>query len=189
MSLLGKRPRTQSQSLINRVENSYKYRKSEGRIYTARAAPNFDSRLIERFGRKAFVVRSDLDSPNFIPSEPGALSLFAGSRRWEKKIVKNGCPWVLCLDVKADPDHDLTQPDLRAQVELLISSGVVIAVGAGPPCSSMSIAVTPPIRTREVPCGKPDLLPPLRAKRRIGNLLANWSAAVYRLSACLDCAV
>ena len=115
--------------------------------------------------------------------------MFAGSRRWEKKIVKNGCPWVLCLDVKADPDHDLTQPDLRAQVELLISSGVVIAVGAGPPCSSMSIAVTPPIRTREVPCGKPDLLPPLRAKRRIGNLLANWSAAVYRPCASLDCAV
>ena len=103
--------------------------------------------------------------------------------------MRNGCPWVLCIDVKADPHHDLTQCDLQSQVELLISSGVVLAVGAGPPCSSMSIAVMPPIRSREFPYGKPDLPPPVRAKCRIGNLLANWSAAVYRLCASLDCAV
>ena len=103
--------------------------------------------------------------------------------------MQKGCPWVLCIDVKSDPRHDLSQPDLQAQVELLISSGIVLAVGAGPPCSSMSIAVTPPIRSREFPYGKPDLPPPMRAKCRAGNLLANWSASIFRLCATLDRAV
>ena len=91
---------------------------------------------------------------------------------------------VLCLDVKSDPRHDLSQPDLQAQVELMISFGTVLAVGAGPPCSSMSIAVTPLIRSREFPYGRPDLLPPIRAKCRAGNLLANCSAAIFRFMCC-----
>lgn len=136
--------------------------------------------FMKGFGRQASVIRSDLDTADFSPSEAGALSFFEGSRRGEQTIVRRGCPLVLCLDIKSDPRHNLSKPDLQRQIQGLVIDGMVAIVGGGPSCSSMSIAVTPPTRSREFPNWKTNLLFPVRTRCRLGNQLANWSARIYR---------
>ena len=67
------------------------------------------------------------------PDTPGALSLFAGSRRWERAMISKGCPWVLCIDTLHHPELDLTETNLRATLDELIDAGAFKAVGGGPP--------------------------------------------------------
>jgi hypothetical protein len=104
-------------------------------------------------------------------------------------MLSRGCPWVLCVDTLHHPDLDLTNPSLRKKLELLIDGGAFLTVGGGPPCSSLSIDVTPPIRCKQFPSGRPGLPPPVRERIRIGNLLANWMASVYRRCVAQDIAV
>ena len=149
--------------------------------------------LLERYPDLAlFPPDAFMFAPTSVSSHltgPGALSLFAGSRRWERSMLSRGCPWVLCIDTLHHPDLDLTYPALREKLEILIGGGTFLAVGGGPPCSSLSVAVTPPIRCKEFPAGRPGLPPPVRERIRVGNLLANWMAFAYRRCVALDVAV
>ena len=104
-------------------------------------------------------------------------------------MLSRGCPWVLCIDILHHSELDLTDHRLRATLDLLIDDGAFLTVGGGPPCSSLSIAVTPPVRCKQFPSGRPGLPPPARERVRVGNLLANWMASVYRRCVSHDIAV
>ena len=49
--------------------------------------------------------------------------------------------------------EDLMSPELRARIERLCALRAFKLVGAGLPCSSFSVAVTPPVRTLSYPRG------------------------------------
>ena len=55
-----------------------------------------------------------------------------------------------------------------------LSSGAFLSLNAGPPCSSVSTAITPPCRSNRYPAGVPWAPPCLQAKMREGNALANF---------------
>ena len=104
-------------------------------------------------------------------------------------MLTRGCPWVLCIDSAHRYEMDLMNPALRAQIDDLIDRMAFLVVGGGPPCSSLSIAVCPPVRSKQFPAGRPDLPMPARRRVRIGNVLAAWTAPVYRRCVGLDIAV
>ena len=104
-------------------------------------------------------------------------------------MLSRGCPWVLCIDSAHHAEMDLMNPELRSRIDDLIDRGAFLTVGGGPPCSSLSIAVCPPVRSKQFPAGRPDLPMPARRRVQIGNVLANWMASVYRRCVGLDIAV
>ena len=84
--------------------------KSEASVIASVAASLLD------FPKDAFMFA---DGCSLHSNRPGALSLFAGSRRWERSMLSRGCPWVLCIDTLHHPDLDLTNPSLRKKPDLL----------------------------------------------------------------------
>ena len=102
-------------------------------------------------------------------------------------MLARGCPWVLCIDLAHQTEMDLMSSELRGRLDDLIDHGSFLTVGGGPPCSSLSVAVTPPVRTKHFPAGRPDLPLPARQRVRAGNVLASWMAAVYQR--CVELAI
>ena len=81
------------------------------------------------------------------PDAKGYLDLYSGTRGVARALVKKGAAWCLCFDIKDGPDQDLECLELRSRIEWLIRAGAFVGLGAGPDCSSFSIAVTPPVRS------------------------------------------
>ena len=88
------------------------------------------------------------------PDAKGYLDLYSGTRGVARALVKKGAAWCLCFDIKDGPDQDLECLELRSRIEWLIRAGAFVGLGAGPDCSSFSIAVTPPVRSDSAPYGK-----------------------------------
>jgi len=134
---------------------------------------------LSHFSRSCYLLRKeDQRKANWTPQVPGALDLFAGSRRYAKRLLSRGAPWVLMIDNKHNPDLDLTVPELQNRVLHCIACGCFSNIGGGPPCSSFSQAVTPPTRSPEFPEGNPDASPSMKEKMRIGNVLAEFVALI-----------
>ncbi len=116
-------------------------------------------------------------STPWTPQTPGVLDLFSGSGRAAKSNLLAGFAWVLCFDVLRDPDtQDLTKPGLQTKILWLISRGAFLLVCGGPPCSSFSICITPPIRNSAHPAGGPWASPQMQQKIRVGNQLSTFAA-------------
>ncbi|CAK9092920.1 Uncharacterized protein SCF082_LOCUS43720 [Durusdinium trenchii] len=75
--------------------------------------------------------------------------------------------------LKAEEIHDT----LISSVE---HAGAFVAVGMGPVCSSFSLAITPPVRTREHPMGLPEVSEKMREKIELGNSFALWCFDLLR---------
>ena len=108
------------------------------------------------------------------PRQPGALCLYSGSRRYAKRLLARGAPWVLTVDAAHGPGQDLLEDDLRRRLEWLVVAGAFRSIGAQPPCSSFSTAVTPPVRSSAYPGGYPWLSEGIRRKVREGNSHSAW---------------
>ena len=133
--------------------------------------------LLASFPRCQFLVpppANRLDA--WLPVEPGVLDLFAGSRRSSKAALVHGFAWVLTFDLAHGPEQDLLDRNLQARLFRLIQLGAFVLVCGGPPCSSLSVAVTPPIRTKLYPRGVPWAPTKMKHKILIGNALASFTA-------------
>ena len=94
-------------------------------------------------------------------------------------MLRCGAPWVLCYDIIADPvNQNLADSNIQALIEEMLASAAVRICGASPPCSSFSEAVTPPVRDRLHPTGKPDITAAMSEKVKDGNRHARWTAKV-----------
>ena len=121
--------------------------------------------ILKRFNPSQYYFRKGVTSW----LEPGGLDLFSGSCGVAREMVKIGCPWVLTFEWKRSASEDLLQDEVRQLLRELVSLGVFKTVGAALICASYSIAVTPPVRTKQFPRGKPGLSSSMRQKVKEGN--------------------
>lgn len=108
------------------------------------------------------------------PNSPGYLDLFSG----EKGVVKSWCEmsssWAISFEINDSPGQDLNDEKLRKQLLRLLKLGVFSCLGAAPVCCSFSVAITPPVRSRIYPFGKPNVSERMQAKLDEGNSSAAW---------------
>ena len=106
-----------------------------------------------------------------------ALELFSGSGRLAGALRRRG--WeVTELDLSLSADHDLLRPALQRKILASVKRGETQYVHLGPPCSSFSVARTPPVRNRKYPYGVPKLSPLDTEKLTAGNALALFNLPV-----------
>lgn len=125
---------------------------------------------LAQFGKDKFVLP---EGAAFPPEEAGFLDLFSGERGVAKEAARLGV-WSLCFDIEHGADEDLGAVTLRRQIEEMVRLGCFMGAGGGPVCSSFSTAVTPPVRSREWPKGKPNVSEKMKEKIAIGNDSALW---------------
>lgn len=101
--------------------------------------------------------------------EAGALDLYSGRFGVAKQMIKAGAPWVLTYEWNRSAGEDLLQDEVRQTIRLLLRGGAFKTMGAAPICSSFSIAVTPPVRSRRFPRGLPGFRHTMRKKVADGN--------------------
>jgi hypothetical protein len=80
---------------------------------------------------------------------PFVIEIFSGSDRLGKAIVQEGY-LVLLWDIELGEQYDLTKRSAQHKILGWITSGMVLSVHCGFPCSSFS-------RARDVPPGPPAL--------------------------------
>ena len=119
-------------------------------------------------------------------SKPGYLDLFSGCRGVAKVVSKAADTWALCVDISDDPQLDLLRAELREKIEYLTSKRVFFAVGAAPVCGSFSIAVTPAVRDKTHPQGKPEISNAMEIKVQQGNSFSRWLSRIASLCLTLD---
>lgn len=90
--------------------------------------------------------------------------------------------WVLCYDIEHSPNEDLDSDEVKAFIEKLVASGCFLGVGGGPVCGSFSTAVTPPVRSREYPMGRPGVSESMQRKIDQGNRFAAWMVLILGLA-------
>ena len=101
--------------------------------------------------------------------EAGALDLFSGRYGVAKQMVLFGAPWVLTFEWSRSTTEDLLSKDLRQKILLMFRWHCFKSMGAAPICSSLSIAVAPPVRCAKYPRGIPGLGEGMRKKVSDGN--------------------
>ena len=112
--------------------------------------------------------------------DPGYLDLFSGARGVAESWVQQTRRWALCFDIEHSPTEDLADSKVRSLIWSALEAGAFVAVGMGPVCSSFSLAITPPVRTREHPMGLPEVSEKMREKIELGNSFALWCFDLLR---------
>ena len=133
--------------------------------------------ILESFPLDQFVFGGD--APDF--TRAGAIDLFSGCRGVAKAMVDAGAPWILTFDIDRGVSQDLLDDKLREKIRRLLKSGLVKSVGMAPICASFSKAVTPPVRSRKFPRGKPGLSKTMVAKVRAGNSHCDFCGEIIQL--------
>ena len=87
----------------------------------------------------------------------GYLDLYSGRAEVARQLSKQFGIWVLTFDFEHGENQDLLDPAVRQQIEELVRAGAFLGVGAAIECRSFSRAITPAVRDREFPYGKPNL--------------------------------
>jgi len=141
--------------------------------------------ILQSFPTSQFVLPAGCSWP---PQEAGFLDLFSGERGVAKEAAKYGV-WSLCVDLEHGPTEDLGDESLRRQLEKAIRAGCFSGLGGGPVCASFSAAITPPVRSRDHPYGRPDVSANMQAKIAEGNSFALWMFSLLRLGMMLKLAV
>ena len=139
--------------------------------------------LLESFPIRQFVFYGE--KPDL--TVPGGLDLFSGCMGVARAMVANGAPWVLTFDLGRSVSEDLLCLELQAKLKKLLNSGAFGSVGMAPICASFSKAVTPPVRNKQFPRGKPGLSKAMRKKVSEGNRLADF--CIELVAICLQLGV
>ena len=116
----------------------------------------------------------------------GALDLYSGSFGVARQLVANGAPWVLTFEWKRSASEDLLSPELQDTILKMIWLGCFLAISLAPICASFSMAVTPPIRTKRFPRGRPGLTAAMRVKVKQGNLHLEFTMRIVDVAYELD---
>ena len=133
---------------------------------------------------KAILEKADstqlLCSPDEVwpSSVPGFVDLVSGERGVAKELHAATGRWVITFDIIYGANQDLNDDQVRSDIEFLLEVGAVLGLGAAPVCRSFSVAVTPPIRSKEFPYGVPNVSQKVQASLDDGNQSARW---VFRL--------
>ena len=89
-------------------------------------------------------------------------------------MVKGSYTWAVTYDIAHGLSQNLNLPSVRSTLERLIRCGVFFCIGMAPVCSSFSVAITPPVRTKEHPEGIKDVSEKMYVKITEGNGMCDW---------------
>lgn len=132
------------------------------------------------FPKDLFIFAEDQSWP---PLQQGFLDIYSGQKGFAKSATRQGCPWVLTIDIKDGPHCDLLNDSLREKLMLLLKGGVFNHFSAAPICCSFSRAITPAVRSRAFPRGLKHVYGSMLQKIREGNNHSQWLASVVRTCA------
>ena len=116
------------------------------------------------------------------PCDYGFLDLYSGEKGVAKELARLTGRWCLTFEILHDASEDLDKVSLRRKIHRLCELGAFSGWGAAPVCASFSVAVTPPVRSREHPYGKPNLTANMEKKVHLGNSSAKWLLSLVVLS-------
>ena len=122
--------------------------------------------ILNSFDMKQFTFNPD---SNDVISVKGALDLYTGRGGVARAMIRKGAPWVLSFEILRSQKEDLLDPGLQDLIKFLLEEDVFGSVMMAPVCSSYSVAVTPPVRSRRFPRGLPGLRLTMRKKVKTGN--------------------
>ena len=114
----------------------------------------------------------------------GFLDLYSGQAEVARQISKQFGVWVLTFDFTHGENQNLLDEGVQSEILELLRCGAFVGVGAAPECCSFSRAITPAIRDRVHPFGKPGLSPAMQRKVAAGNQHAAFVHKV--ISLCLE---
>jgi len=115
------------------------------------------------------------------PQAPGFLDLFSGERGVARQLRLISGKWVISFDIIYSPKQDLNDKELRSDIEFLLAIGAVLGVGLAPVCKLFSVAVTPPIRSRDWPMGIPGVSAKVQLSLDDGNQTSVWVISLLRM--------
>ena len=113
---------------------------------------------------------------------PGAIDLFTGEGGVAKELVRRGCPFVVTFEWCRSVREDLLDEANREKIRLLLTHRAVLLIGSAVICSSFSIAITPPIRSKRFVRGVPWMKPSFKQKVREGNSHSDYMAELLGLA-------
>ena len=127
--------------------------------------------LLEHFSSSQFVFDKERfkNLEDALADGPGLLDLYSGARGFSKALVRHGCAWAICFDLKHSEREDLSNPLTQRTLLKGLRVGWFLAMAASPVCASFSTAITPPWRTKEHPGGKPGLTETQQLKIHVGQ--------------------
>ena len=165
----------QPREVSKRTEKESSAREVDKKARTSAAAeeagPDWAKILVAEFREDQFLVADRFKSLEEAMREGGGLlDMFSGGRGFAKAMLKVGCPWAVCFDIKHHPSEDLLSAKTQRTLCSLLSSGAFVAMAAGPVCASFSTAITPAWRTVDYPEGRPDLTEMQQIKVELGHL-------------------
>ena len=134
--------------------------------------------LLKKIPESQFV---GLNDPTFSDLRAGFLDLFSGERGVAEAIHRISGRWVLCYDLAHSAREDLDDTTIKEEVEELLREGCFHGAGGGPVCGSFSMAVTPPVRSREHPYGLPTASENMKPKIALGNRFARWMIKILEI--------
>ena len=169
------------------IENSARndgVRKREGFIFHSREGP-----LSSSTSQKIYDILLKADKTQLLKNEeeewpsnsPGFIDLYSGERGAAKALHQISGRWVISFDIIYGANQDLNDPVVRSDIELLLTSGAVVGLGAAPVCRSFSVAVTPSIRSKEFPYGKPGVSEKVQRNLEDGNQSAFWIFSLVKI--------
>lgn len=109
---------------------------------------------------------------------PGALDLFTGKGGVAKALLRSGAPFVVTFEWIRSADEDLLSNVNREKILRLIQLKAILLVGLAVICSSFSVAITPPVRSRRYPRGVPWASAAMKQKIKDGNSHADFAGDV-----------
>ena len=121
-------------------------------------------------------------SGSFHPLRKGFLDLYSGAAGVARRLAKKYKTWVLTFDIDHSPLEDLLNKENQDLILRLMKLGCFLGLGAAPECGSFSRAVTPAVRDRMWPEGRPDMSLAMQEKVTRGNLHSTFVFAVITLA-------
>ena len=107
-------------------------------------------RILQTFSKRQFLWPKGSDG---LFSKPGALDLYSGRAGVAKKLVRLGCPFVLCFEWKRSSSENLLEESNRTKIRRLLILKAFKLYGSAIICSSFSRAITPAVRSKRYPRG------------------------------------
>eukprot|EP00438_Fugacium_kawagutii_P031232 Skav211063 [mRNA] locus=scaffold314:129393:143003:- [translate_table: standard] len=138
--------------------------------------------------RAQFLVNGRRAAPDFVPERQGFLDLYSGEAGVAKALSKRFGTWVLTFDFCHGERQNLLDSSLQQTLLAQLRLGTFWGVGAAPECASFSRAVNPPVRSRELPAGLPDLSERMALKVERGNQHGAFVLAVLKTALQADLA-
>ena len=120
----------------------------------------------------------------FFPRKPGYLDLYSGEKGIAKQVALQS--WCVTFELLDGISQDLNDDQLRKDIASVIKAGLFWGFGASPVCASFSVAITPPVRTRDYPEGIPDMSDKMKVKVLEGNSCVAWLVSILCLCISMD---